>query len=259
MRPTDRFIVSEDRPTYSQVPTPLLNAVRDRKLPVSAAGYYAMLDGYRNRKTGRCDPALSTLSADTGLSIPTIRKYNEVLVAGRFIRIEPGGGPRQAQRYILMYSPEWPKHDVVGVTERILQAPQDSRATSRASSCATANCTELYKQDEQDGKKEKSGAEPPIANNGHKQKPPIHKIAEDWHDTYLSVVGQKPLITSKHMAILTRMLNHYGEEPMGAMIGNFFHPTGKAVRFTVENFFNLGDKLYQEVKGRVYGDTRTRV
>lgn len=102
-------------------------------------------------------------------------------------------------------------------------------------------------------------------NESWAKKPPTapsngtHQAIADWSDTYFSVVKKRPMITGKHVGILKRMTGHYGAECMGPMMGNFFHPLGKAVPFTIENFHSLGDKLYQEIKGRVYGDSRTRV
>jgi len=259
----ERFVVSEDRPTYSQVPTPIIQAVREGKLPIVAIGYYAVLDSYRNRKNGRCDPGLVELRDATDLSIPTIRKINAALVGAGFMRIEPGKGPRDSQKYILMYSPQWTTRGHVDSTANNLHAESgvtgSSRETSRETSREKASSTELSEPSEpgkQDGRRETRPDSGGSTGKGEKPKPPIHRVIQDWTDTYQSVVGTKPMITGKVVGLMRKMLAHYGDEVVLAMIGNFFHPTGKAVPFTIDNFYNLADKLYQEVKGKVYGDSR---
>lgn len=260
------FKVHEDRPTYVQIPTPILNAVRERKLPLAAIGLYSMIDSYRNRKHGRCDPCLATLAADSGLSVPTIRKLNSALVDGKFMRIEEGRKPREAQRYILMYSPDWPVHDDVVSPERNLHSrsdsPVNSRESSRVTSRATASCTEQDEPNKQDEPNEKKrvAAKPPSPNwpkRKEKKDDPLnpHEFLEDWCHWYEQTFKIKPNWTRNQWAQyhqqFAKSLCLYGEEHMLAMMRSYWnYGEQKGYQITVDGFFRGQDGLYQRTKVR---------
>lgn len=102
----ESFVVREDRPQYSAVPQPLIEAVRSRSLPYAALGLYAVLDSFRNRRTKVAYPGLRRLHEGTGLAIRTLRRLLACLEAGGFIRIEKPADPSQPQVYYLLYAPE---------------------------------------------------------------------------------------------------------------------------------------------------------
>lgn len=59
----------------------------NKKIDYLAQGFYPILKKYMNGETKQCYPSLQTLANDSGLSIPTIRKYLKILEEEGHIKI----------------------------------------------------------------------------------------------------------------------------------------------------------------------------
>lgn len=105
MNDVEQVYVSKDRPQYASVPSPLIDALRERRISYPAVALYAALDLYRNRKTGDCYPGLRTLAADLGIGLGTASRLMRALVAGGFVRVQDPVKPRDPTRYTLVFGP----------------------------------------------------------------------------------------------------------------------------------------------------------